>query len=102
MYTHVAVLSTAAVSGALRVDRDVVEGTEVTPDTANLLAEDLVVETSFEFSLAGAGRGDIHSCLTTAEDNVVLNGRDGGAVERRVGNVCLENLEAVGSSDLHV
>ena len=102
VYTNVTILSTTAVSGALGVNCDVVERTEVASDTANLLAEDLVVETSFELSLTGAGRGDIHGCLSTTENYVVLDGGDGGAVERRVGDVCLEHLEAVGSRDLNL
>jgi hypothetical protein len=91
VYAHVTVLSSTAVSGALRVHGDVVEGSKVTTDTANLLHEDLVVETRFKLSLAGRGGSDIHGGLSSTKDNVVFYGRDGGAVERCVGNIGLEN-----------
>ena len=99
MHAHVTVLSAAAVSSALWVDGDVVERSEVTPDTTNLLHEDLVVEPRLELSLPRAGGGDVHGGLTTAENNVVLDGRQGSAVERCVGGVGLENFE-VGGGDL--
>lgn len=100
MHTDVAIFSTAAVSGALRVNCDVVERTEVTPHAANLLTEDLVVEAGFELSLTSASRGDIHSSLSTTENYVVLDGSNGGTVERGIGNVGLEHFDAVGSGDL--
>lgn len=50
--TAVSVLSSTAVHGSERADGDVVERTEVTSYTTNLLLEDLVVETGFEFSLS--------------------------------------------------
>jgi hypothetical protein len=56
----------------------------VATDTANLLLEDLVVETRLELTLAGRGPGDIHGGLTTTEDDVLLLRRDGGAVEGSV------------------
>ncbi|KAH0373857.1 putative eukaryotic translation initiation factor 3 subunit I, partial [Aureobasidium melanogenum] len=53
--TDVTILTTGSVNGAEGRDSDVVERTEVTSDTADLLFKDLVVETGFEFSLAGTG-----------------------------------------------
>lgn len=91
--THVSVLTTTAVAGALRVYSDVVERSEVATDTANLLHEDLVVEAGFEFTLACGGGGDVHGGLSSTEDNVVFYGGDGGAVEGCVGDVRFENIE---------
>lgn len=100
MHTGVTVLSSRAVHCSERADGDVVERTEVTSDTANLLLEDLVVETGFELSLAGRGGGDVHGCLTTAEDDVVLDGSDGCAVEGSVCDVGLEDFEIVCGDEL--
>lgn len=72
------------------------QGTEVTPHTANLLFEDLVVEPSLEFTLPRGSGGDVHGGLTTTEEDVVLLGGDGGAVERGVGDVGLEQLQVAG------
>ena len=97
VHTHVTVLTTGAVALASGVDSDVVERTEVTTHTANLLLEDLVVEAGLELTLAGRGGGDVHGGLTTTEDNVVLRvGGDGGGVEGCVGDVGLEDLHRVG------
>lgn len=69
-------------------------------DTADLLLEDLVVEPRLELTLAGGGRGDVHSGLSTTQDDEVLLGGDGGAVEGGVGDVCLEKLEVAGGDEL--
>lgn len=100
MDTHVTVLTTGAVDGAERRHGDVVEGTEVASDTADLLLEDLVVEAGFEFSLAGRGGGDVHGCLTTADDDVVFKGGDGGGVEGGVGDVGFHYFEGLGVDEL--
>ena len=98
--TSITILTTGAVHCSERVDSNIVEGTEMTSDTTNLLLEHFVVETSFELSLTSRGGGDIHGCLTTAEDDVVFDGGDGGAVERGVCDVGLEDLEVVGGDEL--
>lgn len=96
----VAVLTAAGVALAGRVGGDRVEGTEVTAHATNLALEDLVIETGLEFTLASRGGGDIHSGLTTTEDDVVLLAGDGSAVERGVGGVGLEDLEVLGCDEL--
>lgn len=68
--------------------------------TANLVLEHLVVETGLELTLTGRGSGDIHSGLTTTEDDEVLLGGNGGAVEGCVGYVGLEDLEVAGRDEL--
>lgn len=98
--SHVAVLSAACVALAGGVGGDGVEGTEVASHTADLVLEDLVVESGLELSLAGRGSGDVHGGLTTTEDDKVLLGGDCGAVEGSIGNVCLENLEVAGRDEL--
>jgi hypothetical protein len=87
---------------------NVVEGTKVTADTANLLHEDLVVEARFELSLAGRGGGDVHGGLSSTKDNVVFDGGDGGAVEGSIGDVGfqdgqlfdIDELEAVSTANM--
>ncbi len=98
--TNVTVLTTRAVALAGGVGGDGVEGTEVTTDTANLVLEDLVVETGLELTLAGRGTGDIHGGLTTTEDDEVLLGCDCSAVEGGVGGVGLDDLEVTGTDEL--
>lgn len=98
--TDVTVLTTGGVGGTGGVSVDGVQGTEVATDTADLVLEDLVVETSFEFTLARGGRGDIHGSLTTSQDHVVLLGGDGGAVQGRVGNVGFEDGEVTAGDEL--
>lgn len=101
VHTDVTVLTTRGVCCTLGVDTDGVEGTEVTTDTADFVLEDLVVETSLEFTLASGGGGDIHGRLTTSQDHVFLLGCDGGAVEGGVGNVGLEDGEITGGHELY-
>ena len=96
VHTHVTVLTTGAVALASGVDCDVVERTEVTAHTADLLLENLVVEARFEFTLARRSGCDVHSSLSTSENNKLLGFRcDRGRVERCVGNVGLEDFHRV-------
>ena len=62
-------------------------------NTTNLLLEDLVVESRLEFALSRCRSGDIHSSLSTTQDNVVLLGGDACAVEGRIGGVGLQDLK---------
>lgn len=101
VHTNVTVLTTRGVCCALGVNTDGVEGTEVTPDTTDFVLENLVVETSLEFTLASGGGSDIHGGLTTSQDHVFLLGRDGGAVKGSVGDVGLEDGEVTGGHELY-
>lgn len=76
------------------------QGAEVATDTANLLFKDLVVEPSLELSLPSRGRGDVHSGLTTTENDILLLGRDSGAVQGSVGVVCFEDLQVASGNQL--
>lgn len=72
----------------------------MTADSANLILEDLVVESRLELSLSRRGTGDIHSGLTTTEDDKVLLGSDSCAVQGGIGDVSLENLKVLGGNKL--
>lgn len=98
--TNVSILSTTAVAGSLWVYGDVVQRSKVTTHTTNLLHKDLVVEAGFEFTLSRGCGCDVHGGLTSTENNVVFYGRDGGAVEGRVGNVRLEDGKVFGIDEL--
>ncbi len=98
--TNVTVLTTRSIGRAGGVDVDGVERTEVTLDTANLVLEDLVVETGLEFTLAGGGCSDIHSGLATSQNNVVLLSCDGGAVQWGIGDVGFHDSEVTGRHKL--
>jgi hypothetical protein len=100
--TDVAVLTTAGVALARGIGGDGVEGTEVASHAADLVLEDLVVESSLKLTLASRGLGDFHGGLATSEDDKVLLGGDGGAVERCVGRVVLEDLEVLGGDELQM
>lgn len=98
--TDVTVLSTRGVGGTGGVDGDGVQGTEVATYTADLVFEDLVIESSLEFTLTGGGRCDFHSGLTTTKDHEVLLGRDGSGVERGIRGVGLQDCEIARRQDL--
>lgn len=98
--THVTVLTTRRVSGTGGVNIDGVEGTEVTTDTANLVFENLVVETGLEFTLASGGSCDIHGGLTTTQNHVFLLGSDRGGVEGSIGGIGLEDVEIASGQEL--
>ena len=100
MHTNVTILTTRAVRGALRVHGDVVEGTEVTTYTANLLGKDLVIETRLEFTLAGGCGCDVHGSLSSTKDNVVFYRSESGAVERCVGDVSLQDVKGLDIDEL--
>lgn len=82
------------------VKRTTHKRSEVATDTANLLLEDFVVEAGLELSLAGRGPGNVHGCLTTAEDDEILLRSDSGAVHRGISDVGLEDLEVLGGDEL--
>ena len=67
-------------------------------DTADLLLENLVVETRLELSLACRGGGDIHGGLSSSEDNEILLRCDRCGVQWGIGDVGLHDLE-IGSID---
>jgi hypothetical protein len=98
--TDVTVLSSTGVATAGRVGSNGVEGTEVTTDTANLVFENLVVESGLESTLAAGGCGDFHGGLTTSQNDEVLLGADCGAVERGVCRVGLEGGEIASRDEL--
>jgi hypothetical protein len=98
--TDVTILTTGGICGTGGVHVDGVEGTEVTTDTANLVFEDLVVEAGLELTLTGRGCCDIHSGLTTTQNNVVLLGGNRSRVEGGIGDVGLEDGEVACRNEL--
>lgn len=93
MNTYVSVFSARRIANAGRVDGDRVQGTEVAPDTADLVLEYLVVESGLKLSLSGGGGSHIHGSLATTEHDEVLLCRYGCSVERCIGSVGLEDFE---------
>lgn len=61
-----------------------------------------MVESGFEFTLAGGGGGDIHGGLTTTQNDEVLLGCHASSVERSVGDIGFEDGEVAGGQELHV
>lgn len=98
--TDVTVLSSTGIATAGGIGGNGVERTKVTTDTANLVFENLVVESSLESTLAVRGGGDFHGGLTTSQNNKVFLGANCGAVERGVCRVCLEGGEVASRDEL--
>lgn len=93
MHPDVTVLATTRVGYALWMHGNRVERTKVASNSADLVLEDLVIESSFKFALA-SGRGcHVGGSLATSEDDKVLLWGDGGGVERRIGNIGLQDAE---------
>lgn len=66
MHPHVPVFPSTCVCRALRVNCYGVKRSEMAPNSTNLVFEDLVVETGFEFALTCGGGCYIHGCLATS------------------------------------
>ena len=82
---------------------------------SNLVLEDFMVKTGFEFPLTGLSSGDFSSFLASTEDDLwkklvqqrnveggykVFRWGYGGCVQRGVRVVCFEQVECVGIEDL--
>lgn len=65
------------------------------PDTADLILEDLVVESGFKFTLALGSSSDVSGLLATTQDDEILFRGKSGCVKRGVSNKGLENLKVV-------
>lgn len=98
--SDVSILSAAGVALACRVGSDSVQRTEVTSHTTNFVLEDFVIEPSLKLTLTGRSSGNIHSGLTTTEDDEFLLGGDSGTVEGCVGCIGLEDLKIAGRDEL--
>lgn len=81
------------------MDCDGVQWAEMSPHSSNLILKDLMIEPRLEFTLSGTGSGDIHSGLSTAEDDEVFPGCYGCGIEWSVGGVGLENFEIAGADN---
>ena len=114
--SNVTILTSRGISLSLWVDRNSVlnkyqyccitglgsrasyQRTKVTTNTANLLLKDLVIKSSFEFTLSRRGSSDVHSGLTTSQDDEVFFWCNRCTVERGIGNIGLHDFE-IGSVD---
>lgn len=67
----------------------------MTPDTADLILKDLVVESGLEFTLALGSSSDVSGLLTTTEDDEILFRGKSSCVKRSVSNKGLEDLKVV-------
>lgn len=72
----------------------------MTSNTPNLLLENLMVETSLKLPLSTRRRRHIHRSLSATQDNEVFLRRDGRAVQRRIADVRLHDLEIRGVDEL--
>ncbi len=62
-------------------------------DSSDFLFEDLVVESSLEFTLSATGSGDIHRGLSTTENDEILFGSNCGTVQGSIGDVGLHDFK---------
>lgn len=67
----------------------------MTPDTADLILKDLVVESGLKFTLALGSSSDVSGLLTTTEDHEILFRGKSSCVKRGVSNKGLEDLKVV-------
>ncbi len=67
---------------------------------SDFLLEDLMVKSSFEFTLSAVGGGNIHGRLSTAENDKVLFGCNSGAVQGSIGSIGFHNFEIAGINEL--
>ena len=72
----------------------------MTTNAADLVLEYLVVKSGLKLSLPSGSPRHLHRRLTATKNDKVLLPRHAGAVERCVGNICLENLQILGSDEL--
>lgn len=100
MHPHIAILATTRVAPPLRIHSNRIQRPEVSFDSTDFVLEDLVVEARFELALARRSGRHVHGCLAAAEDDKVFLGRDGGGVERGVGDVFFEDFELTGGDKL--
>src|SRR3954466_3782702 len=56
-----------------RMNSDIIERTEMTPNTSDLLLENFVIESGLELSLSCAGGSNVHGGLSTTQDYVVFH-----------------------------
>jgi hypothetical protein len=98
--TNIAIFSTTGVATTLRICRNVIEWSEMSFYSANLVLKDLVVESGLELSLSRRCCGNISSSLTSTKDDKLLLRSHGSAVEWCVGRIGLENLKVPGGGDL--
>ena len=96
MNPNVTILSSAGVLLATGVERQRIDGTEMSLDTSNLLFEYQMEEPRLELSAPRVRRCDLHGLLTSTEQDVVLDRGNSGTVHRSVGLVRLQELEGFG------
>ena len=79
MHSEKTVLTTAAVALAVRMKCHGINGTEVIFHAAELLLKNQMKEASFELARSAVD-GRVDGLLTTAQQHVILDGRDGRRV----------------------
>mmetsp|Transcript_727 Transcript_727/g.2240 ORF Transcript_727/g.2240 Transcript_727/m.2240 type:complete len:288 (-) Transcript_727:244-1107(-) len=94
---HVAILTSARITPAMRGHLQGVDGSKVALDGAELVLEHHVEEDSVELAHLAACRGDRHGVLATADHHVrcLREGRDVRRIQRAVGLVHLEGLQGL-------
>ena len=96
MHPYIAILTATRIPSPQRIHSNRVERPKMALHSPDLVFEDFVVEPRFEFPLARRRGGDVHGCLTAAEDDEGFLRRQRGGVQGRVRGVGLEELEIPG------
>lgn len=94
--SNVTVLSSRSVCNAGGVNGDGVDRTKVARETCALLLKDLVPESSLESTLSCRSGCDVHSILTTTNNDERLGWMNGSTVQWCLGGVCLYHLQCLG------
>ena len=99
VHPDIAILATTRICSALWMDCNGVQRAKMSPHSSNLILKDLMIEPRLEFTLSCTGSGDVHSGLSTTEDDEVFPGCYGSGIERSVSGVGLENFEIAGADN---
>lgn len=74
----------------------------MTPNSSNLVFENLVVKPGLKFTLSRRCGGDITGFLTTSKDDEILSCSDSSGVKWGIGLVRLKSPKGVGFDELLV
>lgn len=99
VHSDVSILSTTSISIALRVDCDCVQRTKVTSNSSDLVFENLVVKSCFEFALSCGCSGDIHGCLSASKNDKIFPRGYCSCIQWCISNEILQDLESSGRED---
>ncbi|KAH3679980.1 hypothetical protein WICPIJ_008456, partial [Wickerhamomyces pijperi] len=98
--TDITIFTPRGVTCALWMNSDVIQRTEMTLHSTNLITKHLVVESSFKLTLSHGRSGDVSGFLTTTKNDEFLDWGNGGGVQWGICFESLEHLQSVNIDDM--